>query len=70
LLPATLPQFGRAVLFSNAGSLGDIGPTSMLHSLSSLRAHFDFNITSSLWMEKRFMQFASHVCVEGARVRA
>ncbi len=60
LLPRSATKYSRAMLFSNAGSLGELGLTSCsTHSLAAFRAHFDFNVTSSLWIEKRFLLFVS-----------
>ena len=47
-----------AYLFSNHGSLGEIGAVRDLQGLAGLRKAIDMNVTSTLWLSTLFLLFA------------
>lgn len=48
--------YERAILINNAGSLGHLGPSTDLSSLSDLRKVIDLNVTSSIWLSSNFIR--------------
>ncbi len=64
--PAGVP-YTRAVLFHNAGSLGELCRWDAMSSLETLRSALDLNVTSCMWMSRRFLEFVrTDVAHEGA----
>jgi len=53
---ASIAKYEKAILISNAGSLGYVGPSSGLASLEELRKNIDLNITSSIWLSSWFLR--------------
>ena len=53
---ASVAKYEKAILISNAGSLGYVGPSSGLASLEGLRKSIDLNITSSIWLSSWFLR--------------
>ena len=47
----------RAILFNNAGSLGEIASITQLGTLKHLRNAIDLNVTSSAWVTVRFLKW-------------
>jgi len=50
-------NYERAILINNAGSLGHLGPSTDLSSLSDLRKVIDLNVTSSIWLSSNFIRY-------------
>lgn len=52
-------SYDRVLFFNNAGSLGDIALVQDLHDAESVRAAFDFNVTSSCYLTAQFARTCS-----------
>ena len=48
--------YTRALLFHNAGSVGELTFTQDWTSVENLRQYNDFNVTSMMWLSKRFLE--------------
>jgi sepiapterin reductase len=47
-------QYKRVIVVNNAGSMGHLGPTTMMTNLQAFQEYINLNITSSLWFTTRF----------------
>ena len=47
-------QYRRVIVVNNAGSIGQLGPVTMMTNLQAFQEYVNLNITSSLWFTTRF----------------